>query len=85
MLFVGVAIFWKRKLGKSLSDVYSAQAIVHIGDCRHCAADVQAGAMHCPKCGVFSPTSELAAAMLSPSACAVYTVVLALLVVFWFW
>lgn len=53
--------------------------------CRHCAATVQPGAMRCLRCGVSYPTSELKAAIFSPSAFALFALALALLVTFWFW
>jgi len=36
--------------------------------CRRCAATVWPGVMRCPTCGALSPTSEIRAAILSPSA-----------------
>jgi hypothetical protein len=48
-------------------------------------ATVQPDAMRCDRCGVSHPTSELRAAILSPSAFAFFAIVLALLATFWFW
>jgi len=49
--------------------------------CGHCGADVKS-TLHCSTCGVSHPTSELRAVILSPSAFAFYTLILALLVTF---
>ena len=53
--------------------------------CRYCAATVQAGARRCHFCGASYPTSELRAYILSPSAFAFVTLLVALLVTLWFW
>jgi hypothetical protein len=52
--------------------------------CRRCAATVWPGVMRCPTCGALSPTSEIRAAILSPSAF-VLVGLLALIVTLGFW
>jgi hypothetical protein len=51
--------------------------------CRRCNADVR-NTLRCRACGALHPTSELRAAVLSPSAAAFYSI-LALLVALWLW
>ena len=53
--------------------------------CRYCGAEVQADALRCHFCGTSYPTSELRAYILSPSAFAFVTLLVALLVTLWFW
>jgi hypothetical protein len=52
--------------------------------CRCCAADVQ-NTMRCRTCGALHPTSELRAAILSPSAFATYSLIIFLFVLLSYW
>jgi hypothetical protein len=53
--------------------------------CRKCSATAWSNATHCHFCGVLHPTSELRAALSSPSALALSTLAVTVFITFWFW
>jgi hypothetical protein len=51
--------------------------------CTRCRSDVK-NALRCRACGALCPTSEIAAAILSPNAFAFYVLFLMVVAIFWF-
>jgi uncharacterized protein (DUF983 family) len=51
--------------------------------CTNCRADVKS-VLRCRACGALYPTSEIGAAMLSPSAFVFYIIVSVVVAIFWF-
>src|SRR5437763_9100416 len=72
------------RLAKFLSNkgVLGAVALTRL-ICTRCRADVE-GVLRCRRCGALCPTSQIGAALLSPSAFVFYVLVLVVIAIFWF-